>query len=150
MGGELLTDSLSPTDYPQNTMTKLFWEAYPAYIAMGMPSDEYWNGDAQSCVAYRKAYEERLDMEDVQAWRHGLYVYHALCAVAPAFNSIKPQKPLDYIKPFSQTQKEKEQQQAEEEAKKKRDNFKAIVALWAINVNKRRAEQKGKDNGDKH
>ena len=68
---------------------------------MGMSSDEYWNGDAQACVAYRKAYEEKLEMQDAMLWRQGLYIYHALCCVAPYFNSIKPQRPEDYInKPF--------------------------------------------------
>lgn len=147
MGSELLIDD-SELPKETQTMSRLFWDAYPAYIAMGMPSEEYWNGDAQSCIAYRKAYEERLDMQDMYAWRQGLYVYHALCAVAPYFNSIKPRKPEDYPKPFSQLQKEKAGADARTEAKKKQDNFKAIVTLWAINVNKRRAEQKKQDNGN--
>lgn len=82
-------------------MAQIFWDAYPAYLAMGMSSDEYWNGDAQACVAYRKAYEEKLQLQDSMLWRQGLYVYHALCCVAPYFNSIKPRKPEEYVsKPF--------------------------------------------------
>lgn len=97
MGSELLEDSL-----PQRkTLTEVFWEAYPAYLAMGMSGDEYWNGDAQACVAYRKAYKEKLKLQDAMLWRQGLYVYHAMCCVAPYFNSIKPSKPENYIeKPF--------------------------------------------------
>lgn len=93
MGSELLISS----SLPQKTLTEIFWDAYPAYLAMGMPSDEYWNGDAQACVAYRKAYKEKLDLQDAMLWRQGLYVYHALCCVAPYFNSIKPRKPEEYI-----------------------------------------------------
>lgn len=94
MGSELLTESL-PNQ--KTTMAQIFWEAYPAYLAMGMSSDEYWNGDAQACVAYRKAYEEKLELQDSMLWRQGLYIYHAMCAVAPYFNSIKPRKPEDYL-----------------------------------------------------
>lgn len=103
MGSELVIGELpSKTNY-----TTLFWEAYPAYLTMGMPPEEYWNGDARACNAYRKAYKERLEMQDAMLWRQGLYVYHALCCVAPYFNSIKPRKPEEYIaKPFGITDKE--------------------------------------------
>lgn len=100
MGGELV--GLPPTNPKSRpTYKKLFWEAYPAYIAMGMTSDEYWNGDAEACVAYRKARDERMKFEDAMLWRQGLYFYHALCSVAPYLNAFRPQKPQEYIKePF--------------------------------------------------
>lgn len=110
MGGELVGFPPSnPKDRP--SFEKLFWEAYPAYIAMGMPSDEYWNGDAESCVAYRKARDERMKFEDAMLWRQGLYFYHALCAVAPYLNALKPQKPQEYVRePFGfNTKKPKEE-----------------------------------------
>ena len=101
MGSELLDSSL-----PQKTLAEIFWDAYPAYLAMGMSYDEYWNGDAQCCVAYRKAYEEKLELQDAMLWRQGLYIYHALCCVAPYFNSIQPRKPEEYIeKPFGLSNK---------------------------------------------
>lgn len=141
MGSELLISDLPKEKYPQ---TKLFWGAYPAYLAMGMPPQEYWDGDAQSCVAYRKAYEERLELQDAMLWRQGLYVYHAMCAVAPYFNSIKPQKPESYIeKPFSITQKEKAEEEARTRMTEKERNFKAIVEAWAVKVNSMRKQNNG-------
>ena len=109
MGSELLEDSL-----PQRkTLEQIFWEAYPAYLVMGMSYDEYWNGDAQACVAYRKAHKEKLELQDAMLWRQGLYVYHAMCCVAPYFNSIKPSKPENYIeKPFGITVDKSDQQAA--------------------------------------
>lgn len=104
---------------------------------MGMSSDEYWNGDAQACVAYRKAYKEKLEMQDAMLWRQGLYVYHALCAVAPFFNSIKPRKPEDYIeKPFGIIDKEKE---------KKEETIPGLeyMKAWAERVNAMRKQQNG-------
>ena len=135
MGGELL--SKPPT------MTRLFWDAYPAYLNMGMPPDEYWDGDAMSCVAYRTAHKEKLKMQDLYAHRQGLYIYHALCAVAPYFNSIRPKPPEDYIRPFSE--EEKKHDSHVKDIKDKQDNFKALVTLWAINVNKKRKEANGRE-----
>ena len=117
-------------------MEQLFWEAFPAYLAMGMSADDYWNGDAQMCVAYRKARMERLELQDTLSWRMGLYVYHALACVAPLY-ALKPQKALDYIKPFGFKKKEEEPEQ------EKQDAGLAFVKAWADRVNNMR-KQNGK------
>ena len=132
MGSELLTEPL-----PKKTISEVFWEAFPAYLAMGMSSDEYWNGDAQACVAYRKAYKEKLQFQDAMAWRQGLYVYHALCCVAPYFNSINPRKPEEYTDhPFGIV--------TNHEAEQKED-AKAIefMKAWADRVNAMRKSKDG-------
>lgn len=101
---------------------------------MGMSSDEYWNGDAQACVAYRKAYEEKLKLQDAMLWRQGLYVYHALCCVAPYFNSIKPRKPEEYVeKPFGIGAKD-------EAPKQMRIPELEYMKAWAEKVNAMRKE----------
>lgn len=132
MGSELLIEPL-----PKRTISEVFWEAFPAYLAMGMSSDEYWNGDAQACVAYRKAYKEKLQLQDAMAWRQGLYVYHALCCVAPYFNSIKPKKPEKYVDhPFGIVMKH----EAEEKADNKAIEF---MKAWADRVNAMRKSKDG-------
>lgn len=132
MGSELLDSSL-----PRKTLTEIFWEAYPAYLAMGMPSDEYWNGDAQACVAYRKAHKEKLELQDAMLWRQGLYVYHALCAVAPYFNSIKPRKPEEYLAtPFGIIEKKQPQEQ-------RMMSGLAYMKAWADKVNAMRKKTDG-------
>lgn len=132
MGSELLDSSL-----PRKTLTEIFWDAYPAYLAMGMPSDEYWNGDAQACVAYRKAHKERLELQDAMLWRQGLYVYHALCAVAPYFNSIKPRKPEEYLAtPFGIIEKKQPQEQ-------RMMSGLAYMKAWADKVNAMRKKTDG-------
>lgn len=130
MGSELLDSSL-----PKKTLAQIFWELLPAYLAMGMTSDEYWNGDAQLCVAYRKAYKEKLELQDAMLWRQGLYVYHAMCCVAPYFNSIKPTKPENYLEqPFGIIEKK-----APIEDKAGLEYMKA----WAEKVNAIRKKQNG-------
>lgn len=131
MGSELLNSSLPP-----KSLSELFWEAYPAYLAMGMSSDEYWNGDAQACVAYRKAHKERLELQDAMMWRQGLYVYHAMCCVAPYFNSIKPRKPEEYLThPFGVIDKRK--------SETKPDPALEYMKAWAERVNAMRKKQDG-------
>lgn len=130
MGSELLDSSL-----PKKTLAQIFWDLLPAYLAMGMTSDEYWNGDAQLCVAYRKAYKEKLELQDAMLWRQGLYVYHAMCCVAPYFNSIKPTKPENYLEqPFGIIEKK-----APIEDKAGLEYMKA----WAEKVNAIRKKQNG-------
>ena len=134
MGSELLTESL-PNQ--KMTMAQIFWEAYPAYLAMGMSSDEYWNGDAQACVAYRKAYEEKLELQDSMLWRQGLYIYHAMCAVAPYFNSIKPRKPEEYLaSPFGIKVKK-------QPLEKGMENGFAFMKAWADRFNAMRKQSNG-------
>lgn len=133
MGGELV--GLPPDDPPERpSYTKLFWDAYPAYIAMGMPSDEYWDGDAECCAAYRKARDEKLKFEDAMLWRQGLYFYHALCSVAPYFNSLRPRKPQDYVKePFGfEAKVPTEQEQLQ--------GGLSFVKAWASRVNSMRKQ----------
>ena len=102
---------------------------------MGMSADEYWNGDAECCVAYRKAYEERLKFEDAMLWRQGLYFYHALCCASPAFNSIKPKEPLEYIKPFGFEEKKEPEDES--------DPGLAYMKAWADSVNAMREKSNG-------
>lgn len=134
MGSELLESEL-PTDSKKMPMSEIFWEAYPAYLTMGMSSDEYWNGDARVCRAYRRKREEELKLQDEMLWRQGAYIYQALICVAPYFNSIKPRKPEEYIKPFSymadeQKKRETEQNQINRAA--------AAFQVWADSFNKAR------------
>jgi len=105
---------------------------------MGMSSDEYWNGDAQACVAYRKAYEEKLELQDSMLWRQGLYIYHAMCAVAPYFNRIKPRKPEDYLaSPFGIKEKKKPQENGMKAGL-------AYMKAWANKVNAMREINNGR------
>lgn len=134
MGSELV-GSL-PTNPKEQSLTNLFWEALPAYLSMGMSPSEYWNGDAEMCVAYRRAHKEQMRFQDLMAWRQGLYFYHALNCSAPAFNSLKPHKPHEYIKPFGFEPK------ADEEETKQDAGF-AYVKAWADKVNNMR-----KNNGN--
>jgi hypothetical protein len=75
-------------------------------MAIGMTYDEFWNQDPSLAIVYRDAYEVKRRMKEEEMYQQGLYIYHALCAVAPSF-AFKPQQPLPYLeRPFPTTAKE--------------------------------------------
>ena len=63
-----------------------------------MTYDQYWNGDANLPRYYRKADKIRQERINAEAWLHGLYIYEALCDVAPVMVAFpkKGAKPKPY------------------------------------------------------
>jgi hypothetical protein len=97
-------------------MTAVFEKCFPQYLAMGMTSDEYWNGSSDLTRVYREADEIRRRRRNEELWLQGAYIYDALCAVAPYFRELKPSKPLPYAKePYPITQKQVREKQEREE-----------------------------------
>lgn len=103
---------------PPRSYSEVFWEQFPAYLAMGMSSDEYWNGDSALTIAYRKAEKIKNDRLNEQLWLQGMYIYEALCDASPLFRSFgkKGAKAHEYAKePYSLTKKDKEDRQERDE-----------------------------------
>ena len=51
----------SSTAAPLKTYTETFNEIFPQYLSIGMTEEQYWDGDCQLVVAFRKADEKRYD-----------------------------------------------------------------------------------------
>lgn len=68
----------------------IFIRALPNYLALGMSADEFWNGDVDLCKAYLEASKIEANRTNYEAWLQGLYVYTALCDVAPLFHAFAP------------------------------------------------------------
>lgn len=98
---------------------------------MGMTYEQYWDGDPQLVVAYRKAFRLRREIENEQAWLQGLYIYDAFSVcMANAFakKGAKPQKYIEHpidIYPPSESEKRR---RAEEEQRKMEAALKAMIA----------------------
>lgn len=126
MGGEFLNNS--PPSY-----TKIFYECFPFYLSIGMTYEQYWNGDCQLVKYYRKAHELRNEQKNQELWLQGLYIYDALCAVAPVLHAFAKRgtKPHPYTeKPYPLTKKGvKEERKAQEKAN--RQKAKAFFEAWA-------------------
>ena len=69
---------------------EIFDKAFPYYLALGMTYDEFYRKDHTLVIAYRRAYEKKIEQDNQNFWLIGAYVYHAICRVAPLlipFNS---------------------------------------------------------------
>lgn len=135
MGDQLVGVDLPDERGSQSTapFTKVFWDCLPAYLTMGMSYETYFNGDPALAKAYREAWKiqekNKQSYLNWQAWVAGGYIYHALCLVAPSFNSLKPQKPGKYPgKPYALDGEKTVQTE---------DKAQTFLAAWANKVNKK-------------
>lgn len=94
---------------------------------MGMPQDEYWNGDSYLTVAYRRADKIKQESKNIDSWWDGVYirqaVHSALSCSLPWFK-----KGIDYPKtPYKISPPTKEEQ----EENRKKEIEKAVRSLTA-------------------
>ena len=125
------------------------------YLAMGMSSKEYWDGDPKLVIAYRKAYRMKRKNRNYDLWLQGLYFYEALVDASPAFRDLtKTNTPRPYPdKPYCLDDEEKRKRAETEEEQRDLKN-QAYVKAWAERVNRLKAqkakqeEKKEKGEGD--
>lgn len=109
---------------------------------MGMTWQEYWDGEPEMAIAFRKMHQLKKEQKNRDAWLQGLYFYEALADVSPLFRDwVKDAKALPYAsEPYALDQKTKEERdkKAEEETDKKNQ---ATIIAWAKRVNRIREEK---------
>ena len=85
-----------------------------------MSYDEYWHGDAYVAKFYREAFELNTRHRDEEFWMQGMYVYDAICKVAPVLHAFSksgtkplpyPEKPYMSLLDSNKTQEEKQQEE---------------------------------------
>lgn len=122
----------------------------PDYMAMGMSWNDYWEGDPDMIVAFRKAFRLRekraAERRNTELWLQGMYFYEAQIDVSPLFRDLlKNPKAIPYLKepyPLDKAEKEmREKRDMEERDKDIQAKFKA----WAKRVNRIRAEKTAKE-----
>ena len=94
-------------------------------MSIGMPYDDFWNGDVEMVKAYRKASELRDRRNNQDMWLQGRYFYDALCAASPLYRFTMKKgmiKPEPYTKePYPTTAAElREREEREAKAKEER------------------------------
>jgi hypothetical protein len=120
---------------PYFSYQKLFEEQCPYYMSIGMTCDEFWYGDPNRAKYYRKAYELKKKQINEQMWLQGLYVYEAICDIAPVLVTIpsKNAKIQEYSnEPYALTvkeQKEREQKELERRQKAMMNRFGAMSVM---------------------
>ena len=141
MGSEFLTEETA--DHIQDkTYGEIFEEKCPFYLAIGMSSAEYWEGDPSLARYYRKAYKIRQEEINNNAWLQGMYIYDAMSTAL--YNALRgknskakvyAQQPYDFAnKEKSEFEKAKEVEIEQEKAVAWMENF--------VRINKKRAESR--------
>jgi phage-related protein len=104
-----------------------------------MTAEQYWEGDCTLVKYYRKAEELRNEKRNQELWLQGMYVYEAICDVAPILHAFakKGTKPTPYSeKPYPLNAK---QSARDEEEKQRRltEKGKRFMEAMATSINKK-------------
>ena len=75
------TDSETGREYTVGDFTESFERVFPWYLSMGMPADQFWEGDPWLAAAYREADALRNQRRSEEMWMQGLYIYNAVDTV---------------------------------------------------------------------
>ena len=108
-----------------NSYTKTFYDQFPYYLSIGMTPEQYWDGDPTLVKYYRKSDEISRERRNQELWLQGMYVYEALCDVAPVLHAFAKRgvKPTPYSDhPYALTSRERAD---EKKLREKRDREKA-------------------------
>lgn len=136
------------------TISKIFHDAFPHYMVMGMSAEEYWDGEPWLVKAYRKAYRIRIENEektaDRNAWRIGEYIRYALASVPITVNGFAPkghhlqsypEKPMTMIAEERKMEKNKKKQE-ERKQEMAQALFHAFTEKMNKNIRKRLEREK--------
>ena len=125
MDGKLVSGSLSVDEggernvrSPFLTYTEQFYEVFPYYLSIGMTYEQFWDGDPYLAKYYRQANELRIERKNQELWLQGLYVYEAMCDVAPIMHGMakKGTKARPYPEqPYAITEKQRRREIEEKE-----------------------------------
>ena len=125
----MVTDSLSATDgsgrsnrsAPVKSYSEQVHEHFPYYLAIGMTYELYWEGDPQLVKDYRKADELRRQRVNEDQWWQGMYIYNALCCVAPIFRDLAKKGTKAHPYPDTPYAINKKQKEIQEETKERKN-----------------------------
>ena len=104
-----------------------------------MTPEQYWDGDPMLAKWYRKAEEMRQKRRNEELWLQGMYIYEALCDVAPLLHAFAKRgtKPVPYPDhPYSITTKDMEEEK-ERKVRLEREKAKQYMLGKMAKLNKR-------------
>lgn len=123
-------------------ISKVFRDAFPHYLAIGMPAEVYWDGESWLVKSYREAYRLRMENEDRisdrNEWRMGEYIRQALSSVALTVNGWAPKntKLHDYperpVLEKYELQRQAEEKQNEQKAREEKEQKLALAMFQAF------------------
>jgi hypothetical protein len=104
-----------------------------------MTPEQYWDGDPMLAKYYRKADEINRKRQNTDLWLQGMYIYEALCDVAPVFHAFakKGTKPRPYPEhPYALTRQDREDE-AQIKEKREREKARQYMEAKMAEINKR-------------
>jgi hypothetical protein len=104
-----------------------------------MTLEQYWDGDPMLAKYYRKANEFRRKRRNEELWLQGMYIYEALCDVAPVLHAFAKRgtKPVPYPDhPYALTVNDREEEKKLKE-KREREKAKRYMEAKMATINKR-------------
>jgi hypothetical protein len=116
----------------------MFYDHFPYYLAIGMTPEQYWEGDPALAKYYRKADEINRKRQNTDLWLQGMYIYEALCDVAPIIHAFakKGTKPRPYPdRPYSLTKQDREEE-AKIREQREREKAKRYMEAKMAAINK--------------
>lgn len=119
------------------SLTNIFNENFPFYMAMGMDYNQYWNENPFLVRAYKKAYELKKEAKEYELWKQGVYVYEAILDASPILHAFAKNgtKARPYPeKPFGL--EEYENKETEEEKQRKIENERIKAKVHFMNIKK--------------
>lgn len=122
-----------------NSYTNVFYDQFPYYLSIGMTPAQYWDEDPALVKYYRKADEIRNKRRNQEMWLQGLYIYDALCDVAPILHAFakKGTKPTPYPDhPYALTKRERKDEQKQLE-RREREKARRYMEAKMATINKR-------------
>lgn len=87
----MVKDSPSETDESEEAIdsySERFHIEFPKYLAMGMTTSEYWDGDPSLAKAYREAKRIKNEETNRILWLQGMYIYEAVSDIAPILQAF--------------------------------------------------------------
>lgn len=115
---------------------EIFNTYFPVYLSYGMSYSEYWEGDPNLAIAYRKAHEINLRRKNEELWLQGVYMRYAMSSVMDGKKCPYPTEPLAITPQEIREKKERE-------AKARFDKMKAMM-----NMAQKQLNRKGDTNGN--
>lgn len=122
-----------------NSYTTTFYDQFPYYLAIGMTPEQYWDGDPMLAKYYRKGDELRKKRRNEELWLQGMYIYEALCDVAPVLHAFAKRgtKPVPYPDhPYALTVNDREEERKLKE-KREREKARRYMEAKMAEINKR-------------
>lgn len=117
-----------------------FQELCPYFIKMGMSYEQFWLEDVTMTKYYLKAYKmklnDKVEMDQWNMWKQGVYIYEALCDVSPILHAFAKNgtKPLPYRKaPYGYEDKQRKLEENREPTPQEIENERLKAQIFFSN-----------------